>query len=615
MSLFLPKAEQYREQFFKTYPGLSNWHDRVKQEHAASCCTLGGRLRHWDGEAPFTEIINAPIQGTSAEITKLAIANFREARDSLSEKLDAKLLMQVHDEIVLEVPIAQADRAGQLLMQAMLEAGQHFLTDMPVEVEAVICEDWWGKNARPIPLLETQTELIEANPPESQTVASIAAYSVDPELTTLADSVRNLDLPAVAASLGLERDRSDKSKWFAQIEVDGHREKPHIISITDNKFMDWKTEQGGVGAISLAMAVRNWDFKTAVEWLKEQKEQHSIPIQSLPELTQPKSLELPASNETTWEQVRQYLTQTRGLPANWVDKLHHQGLVYADDRANAVFLRQTFNNTPTWDRLETTGAALRGTAGDFKGLAPGSSKDNGWFWLGVGKGEVGRVVVTEAPIDAISLSILEKALLRQGRTIYLSTDSKGTVPIQALQAVVDRGGSVVAAFDNDVDGRRLTQKLGTSVANVTSTTPTQGKDWNAQLLRFRQELRDWYKQARDVGRSEAHLKEIEGIGKVFTQNGTLPNEQDLAVMAQDKTDWQQQTRTIADRAQQILNVTGDPQAGGTLFVGKTYTLFAQNDLLYALSFFEFGIAALGEGFRVGAVLADILEKSHIACTM
>lgn len=576
VSLSLPEADRYREQFFKTYPGLLDWHDRVKQEHADTCRTLGGRLRHWEGEAPFTEIINAPVQGTSADITKLAIATFREARDSLPQTLDAKLLMQVHDEIVLEVPIAQADRAGQLLVRSMLEAGQYFLPDIQIEVEAVICEDWSGKNARPIAAVEIQIQ-------EPRPTPQVASSSVDAELKVVASSVRDLDLQAVATVLGLERDRADKSKWIAWTEANGHREKQHIISITDHKFMDWKTERGGVGAISLVMTARGWEFKTAVEWLKAQQEQQAILGQAPQAFKEPRTLELPLPNETNWEPVRKYLTQTRGLATNWVDKLHHQGLVYADDRANVVFLRQTFDNPRTWERQETTGATLRGTTGDFKGLAPGSSKDNGWFWLGVGKGDVGRVVVTEAPIDAVSLAILEKGLPHEGRTIYLSTDGRGAMPMQALQAVVDRGGNVVAAFDNDADGQRLTQKLSTAIANVTPMTPATDKDWNAQLLGLRQELRDWYKQARDIGRSEDHLGEIEAIGKAFTQHGIPLNEQDRAVLTQDQADWQHQTQAVVDHAHQILDVAGEPMAGGKFFMGKTYTLFAQNDSLYALA--------------------------------
>lgn len=134
-------------------------------------------------------------------------------------------------------------------------------------------KDWSGKNARPVPLPEPQPEIQIP----SQPVEPIAQKAIDPAFSQLAKSLRNLDLQAIAPVLGLERDRSDKSKWIAWAEVDGQREKQHVISITDNKFMDWKTEQGRVGAISLTMAVRDWDFKSAVEWLATQKEQRSRP--------------------------------------------------------------------------------------------------------------------------------------------------------------------------------------------------------------------------------------------------------------------------------------------------------------------------------------------------
>jgi DNA polymerase I-like protein with 3'-5' exonuclease and polymerase domains len=578
VSLSLLKAEQHREQFFNTYSGLTEWHDRVKQAQSDSCRTLGGRLRHWEGEAPFTEIINAPVQGTSADITKLAIANFQAARDALPG-LGAKLLMQVHDEIVIEVPEAQAERAGWLLVQAMREAGQHFLKEIPVEIEASICEDWSGKNARPVPL-EPQVEPAVIQP---QPVKSAPQKQIDTDLMKLAHSVRNLDLPTIAQHLGLERDRADKSKWIGWAEVNGEREKQHVISITGSKFMDWKTEQGGTGAVSLTMAVREWDFKSTVEWLAQQKVQRSIPEQAIQASREPRSLELPIPNPANWESVRKYLTETRAIPTTWVDKLRQQGLVYADDRRNAVFLRQTFDNSKTWERAGTTGATLRGTVGDFKGLAPGSSKDNGWFWVGVGRGEVERVVVTESPIDALSLSVLAKGQPHQGRTIYLSTDGKGAIPTEALKYVVDRGGKVAAAFDADADGRKLTEKVIAAVANADRLTPTQGKDWNEQLLAVRQDLRDWYRQARDIGRSETHLSRIEQVGKAFTQDGTPPGERDLRMKAQDQEAWQQQVQTVANCAQTILDRAGEPQAGGTLFEGKKYVLFARDDLLYALA--------------------------------
>lgn len=247
-----------------------------------------------------------------------------------------------------------------------------------------------------------------------------------------------------------------------------------------------------------------------------------------------------------------------------------------------MFLRQTSSNPQTWDRIETTGAILRGTVGDFKGLAPGSSKDNGWFWIGVGRGEVQRVVVTESAIDALSLAVLEKGQ-HQDRTIYLSTDGKGALPVAALQSVGDRSGSVVAAFDADADGRRLTEKLTSIVPHANSLIPHQGKDWNEQLPSVRQDLRDWYRQARDIGRSDNHLSRIEQVGKAFTQDGTPLTQDDRQAKAQDRETWQQQVQTIATCAEVILDKAGEAQAGGTLFAGKKYLLFSRDDLLYALA--------------------------------
>jgi Toprim-like len=280
-------------------------------------------------------------------------------------------------------------------------------------------------------------------------------------------------------------------------------------------------------------------------------------------------------------------------------------LVYADDRRNAVFLRQTCDNT--WVRTGTTGATLRGTVGDFKGLAPGSSKDNGWFWIGVGRGEVQRVVVTESPIDTLSLAVLAKGQPHQERTIYLSTDGKGAIPTEALKSVVERGGKVAAAFDADADGRKLTEKVVAAVANADRLTPTQGKDWNEQLVSVRQDLRDWYRQARDIGRSETHLNRIEQVGKAFIQDGTPLGERDLRIKAQDQEAWQQQIQTVANCAQTILDQAGEPQAGGVLFEGKKYVLFARDDLLYALA--EQRGIPLGEDDRT--LLPNSVQESDL----
>ena len=51
----------------------------------------------------------------------------------------------IHDEIILEVEEAQAETAKLILEQVMVKAGEHYLTDVPVVVEAAIADSWAGK--------------------------------------------------------------------------------------------------------------------------------------------------------------------------------------------------------------------------------------------------------------------------------------------------------------------------------------------------------------------------------------------------------------------------------------------------------------------------------------
>ncbi|MDX2241464.1 MAG: strawberry notch C-terminal domain-containing protein [Leptolyngbyaceae cyanobacterium bins.302] len=98
-----------------------------------------------------------------------------------------------------------------------------------------------------------------------------------------------------------------------------------------------------------------------------------------------------------------------------------------------------------------------------------------------------------------------------------------------------------------------------------------------------QDLREWYRQARDIGRSDNHLMKIEQIGKAFRQGQPL-SDRDLTAMERDQAKWQEQVWAIANHAKTILSSLGEPLAGGTCFEGKKdYTLFSRDETLYALA--------------------------------
>jgi len=100
-----------------------------------------GRRRVWKDHPPITELLNSPIQGTSADITKNALG-------ILSGKLigtGAKIIGKVHDEIILEAPEHQAESIAEIPRDAMIEGGSEFLKKVPIEVEMVITDNWAGK--------------------------------------------------------------------------------------------------------------------------------------------------------------------------------------------------------------------------------------------------------------------------------------------------------------------------------------------------------------------------------------------------------------------------------------------------------------------------------------
>ena len=154
---------------------------------------------------------------------------------------------------------------------------------------------------------------------------------------------------------------------------------------------------------------------------------------------------------------------------------HLEGLIYADENQNAVFIRRSI------DESRITGASLRGTAGEdnkFKGLAKGSRRKDGWFYFDKGEqlnDPVRRVVLVESPIDAMSLSVLEQTDSK--KTLYLSTDGAGQIPTDYLKEVVE----VAIAFDRDRAGHKMVERIKEQLPKAVVKTP-KAIDWNQDLV-------------------------------------------------------------------------------------------------------------------------------------
>ncbi|MDQ6771399.1 MAG: DNA polymerase [Candidatus Dormibacteraeota bacterium] len=134
-------AERFRERFFETYPGLRAWHRR-QPDHAIATRTLGGRRRL--NIKRFTDKLNSPVQGTGADMLKAAMGRLFETRRQVP---GSRLVLAVHDELVVEVRESLAEEAKAWLERCMRDAGQELLKKVPVEVEGQVARTWAGDDA------------------------------------------------------------------------------------------------------------------------------------------------------------------------------------------------------------------------------------------------------------------------------------------------------------------------------------------------------------------------------------------------------------------------------------------------------------------------------------
>jgi conjugative relaxase-like TrwC/TraI family protein len=360
------------------------------------------------------------------------------------------------------------------------------------------------------------------------------------ELKALTDRLRSLPLEEVAQNLELQRHRYDKHKW---------KSEAHIISINDGKFYDHLASKGGGGAIDLVMHVLECDFQDAIAWLDGRSRYAIFDLNSRPPLqprpSQKELFKAPACNvkdESKWLDVKQYLTQKRGLPELLVESLHQQGLIAADSRCNAMFFRYGLDEN--FSRGEAIGASLRGTEGDFKGLTPLTGRDAGYFWFQSGHGEVKRVAIAESPIDAMSLSVLEKPQSEEA-TVYLSVDGAGAIPEAALRRVIETGGRVVLAHDRDRPGEEMAWRVASTLVRVERIKPAVGKDWNEALILPTDERQNppsdilqWKRVARALGKSDNYLHRITEVAAQFKAGQSL-SEQANKAMQQDFRSYRQ----------------------------------------------------------------------------
>ncbi|MBQ8596956.1 MAG: DNA polymerase I, partial [Lachnospiraceae bacterium] len=149
LSITRKEAAAYIEQYFKTYPGVKQFLDQTVADakEKGFIVTMYGRRRPVPELASsnfmqrsFGERVamNSPIQGTAADIIKIAM--IRVWRRLKEEQLSSKLILQVHDELLIETLESEKEKVKQILEEEMIHAAE---LSVSLEVDLHTGDSWY----------------------------------------------------------------------------------------------------------------------------------------------------------------------------------------------------------------------------------------------------------------------------------------------------------------------------------------------------------------------------------------------------------------------------------------------------------------------------------------
>jgi hypothetical protein len=302
-------------------------------------------------------------------------------------------------------------------------------------------------------------------------------------LKTEADRLRGTDLADVLERVYGAQEAADSRPSYRtrKFELGEHGN----IAVTGELWTDNTTGKGGKGAINLVMHLEGWQqdrYKDAVRVLAEHFSPESVAADmgrktalegatAVSKLKQ-EPLPMPEPVLSNWPRARRYLEDVRKIPGKLIDWASKRGLIFADERANLVFVR------------DGGGCFKRGSYDpkDRPAFKQTLGRDAGPMVL---PGTDGRVFVTEGPIDALALKAINPA------STVLATG--GNCPIGRLKPYLDRYATerVFLAHDSDPAGNDQAQRLkdaykpleGAEVVRWgTNMVDSRKKDWSAVLM-------------------------------------------------------------------------------------------------------------------------------------
>ncbi|UTO28407.1 DNA polymerase I [Bartonella harrusi] len=152
LGLSRQEASRYIQLYFERFPGIKDYMEATKEfaRQNGYVETIFGRRIHYpeiktanSQVRAFNEraAINAPIQGSAADIIRRAMIQMENALEK--EKLSAKMLLQVHDELIFEIPENESEKTMAVVKKVMENATMPVLSlSVPLEVKVMVAQNW-----------------------------------------------------------------------------------------------------------------------------------------------------------------------------------------------------------------------------------------------------------------------------------------------------------------------------------------------------------------------------------------------------------------------------------------------------------------------------------------
>lgn len=142
------EAKEFIEKYFTIHTNIKKWLDGTKKlaHEQGYVETLFGRRRYFPEinstngmlvASAERQAINAPIQGTAADLMKLAMIHVQAGLSKVSA--ESKLLLQVHDELVVESPLDEVEKVSKFLKETMESV---YKLRVPIVVEVGVGKNW-----------------------------------------------------------------------------------------------------------------------------------------------------------------------------------------------------------------------------------------------------------------------------------------------------------------------------------------------------------------------------------------------------------------------------------------------------------------------------------------